>query len=161
MKHIDDFNLYKILVNNLHNILSKYNINNPSVIFDIDGTIISDKVYAPKNMDDLITPVYNFFLYCMQLGINIFVVTARPAYQYNIEKTIEMLQNIGLIATEYYFCRPGKNQAVCKNICRKNILDKGYTTILSIGDNIWDIGNYGGMGVLVNERNGQLLYDIR
>ena len=100
MKPIDDFNLYKILVNNLEYILSNTNINNPSIIFDIDGTIISDKVFAPESMDDLIIPVYKFFLYCMQLGINIFVVTARPAYQINIEKTVEMLQSIGLIAKD-------------------------------------------------------------
>ena len=61
MQPIDDFNLYKILVNNLEYILSNTNINNPSIIFDIDGTIISDKVFAPKSMDDLIIPVYNFF----------------------------------------------------------------------------------------------------
>ena len=161
MQPIDDFNLYKILVNHLEYTLSNNNINNPSIIFDIDGTIISDKVFAPESKDDLIMPIYKFFLYCMQLGINIFVVTARPAYQINIEKTVEMLQSIGLIAKEYYFSKIGQNQAIYKNNCRKNILDKGYTTIMSIGDNIWDIGEHGGMGILVNRRNHNLFYDIK
>ena len=32
---------------------------------------------------------------------------------------------------------------------------------MSIGDNIWDIGVYGGMGILVNKRNHNLFYDIK
>ena len=161
MKPIDNLKLYNLLINNLNYILSHNNIYKPSIVFDIDGTIISDKVYAPASYSDLIEPIYYFYKYCMNIGINIFIITARPAYQYNIEKTVEMLQNIGLTANEYYFCRHGENQSFCKYESRKNIFDKGYTVVMSLGDNIWDIGKYGGMGILVNERNGRLLYDVR
>jgi hypothetical protein len=36
-----------------------------------------------------------------------------------------------------------------KKMARKGILDKGYTPLMSIGDMYWDVGEYGGIGIIV------------
>jgi predicted secreted acid phosphatase len=36
-----------------------------------------------------------------------------------------------------------------KESCRESITNKGYKIVLSIGDTQWDVGKYGGYGILL------------
>jgi len=40
-----------------------------------------------------------------------------------------------------------------KKQARKQIIDYGYTPLMSIGDMYWDIGEYGGIGIIVLPEN--------
>ena len=125
----------------------------PAIIFDIDDTIINIKEFDFEK-NQIIPPIYAFFKFCMNEGIDIFIVTARQGNQQNIDKTVNMLINeLYLDFNKIYFREPGeRNVWAFKQQCRNAITDMGYQVIMSLGDNDWDIGINGGLGVLVEDK---------
>lgn len=117
------------------------NDTNLAVVFDIDGTLL--------NEDTPIVPIIEFYNYCKELGYHIFIITARDSY--GIAETSKQLLDMGI--TDYvsiYFRLPTYwDMNKYKESCRESIMNKGYKTVLSIGDTDWDIGTYGGYGVLL------------
>ena len=66
--------------------------------------------------------------------------------------TQNQLGSIGIVGYKsMYFRSPAKenNPWKYKEIARKSVLDRGFNIIMSVGDQPWDIGNYGGIGVKV------------
>lgn len=114
---------------------------NLALVFDIDGTLMND--------EKPIQPVVDLYNIGKSLGFHIFIITARDTN--GVAETIAQLEKIGVIDYEsMYFRLPiywDMNEY--KEKCRKSITDKGYHVVLSIGDTAWDIGNYGGYGVLL------------
>lgn len=112
-----------------------------SVVFDIDGTLL--------NEDTPIRPVIQLYNICKELGYHVFIITARDSS--GINETVEQLDNIKVDDyTSIYFRIPTFwNMDKFKESCRKSITDKGYNIVMSIGDMEWDIGRYGGYGVLL------------
>jgi predicted secreted acid phosphatase len=132
----------------LQEILNNEVYNSPAIVFDIDGTLIDDTTYQPI---DYITSFYN---YCLSLGLTVFIITARPSTNNNVKHTTDMLHDNGISGWKgIYFARdrsvdiPGY-----KLKSRKHIYDRGYTVLMSLGDNWFDIGKYGGFGVIVNKK---------
>lgn len=151
-------NFYKILVSNLEKELHKNSSmgkTNLSVILDIDGTII-DHYFKP------IIPVCNFYKYCMNRGLNLIIITARPGYTDNISGTINMLLKMGLPHKTIYFMKLGtNNQPSFKLHARQDVRKNGLNAVMSIGDNPWDIGKDGGLGVILNQKNdSEIFYNI-
>jgi hypothetical protein len=66
------------------------------------------------------------------------------------------LKNIG-IDNDYKFLvlKPANEHNIreYKINARKQILDMGYTPLMSIGDMHWDVGKYGGIGIIVLANN--------
>ena len=152
-------NFYNLLVYILEKELEIYSKNSRkekiSIVLDIDGTII-DENSVP------ITPVYAFYKYCMSKGLDLIIITARPGFKENVHGTINMLLNLGLPHQNIYFMRNGySDQPTFKLHARKDLKNKGYNTLLSIGDNWWDVGEHGGVGVIINKKNDkEILYQI-
>ena len=148
-------NFYKILVDNLEREIQKKSSmgkTNLSVIFDIDGTIID------HHLNPIIS-VYYFFKYCIERGLNIIVITARPGYKENISGTINMLLKMGLPHKTIYFMKLGTdNQPSFKLHAREDVQKNGLNTVMSLGDNPWDIGKHGGLGVIVNQKNDSEIF---
>lgn len=121
----------------------KYNpdADNLSVVFDIDGTLL--------NHDKPIKPVVYLYNLCKELGYTVFIVTARDSM--GINETIDMLHKLNITGFHSaYFRSPSVwNISKFKESCRKSIIDKGYLTVLSIGDTSWDTGRHGGHGILL------------
>ena len=141
--------LYNNLVDKFKSILEYGEVDNPCVVFDIDGTIIIDGIFAPKNYDQLVSGVYEFLKYLQDNNIPIFIVTARPDYAHNRKKTAEMLYDIGINYTYLYMWDGDNfdNPTDFKTEARKDIYLNHYDCVMSLGDNIWDYGDYGGIGV--------------
>ena len=118
---------------------------NTAAIFDIDGTLMDEKTYVS------IQPVVYLYNYVKSRGITPFIITARSNDEMNKSITIKQLNNIGVDNYKYLYMRPKQNFDVLnyKWQCRKNILDNGYNTLFSIGDQYVDIGDYGGLGFIV------------
>lgn len=118
------------------------------VIFDIDDTLISTMESKP------IKQTYDLYNKCLQLGLTVFIVTARNALQSNIKVTQKELHKYNIINYHTIYFRPINIRDIFKYKydCRKDIFDKGYHCIMSIGDQITDLGDYGGMGILINHR---------
>ena len=152
------------LLYNLNRQLHKYKkyhkFYQPAVVFDIDGTIINDWVYEPNSEDDIILDVYHFLLHVQRMGIKIFIVTARPENKLNRKNTEQMLQNLGINYENVYMWNIWSFKSVSnfKESSREDIFIQGYNTLMSLGDNEWDYGNYGGLGVHIYDNGEYIKY---
>lgn len=125
----------------------KYNpdADNLAVVFDIDGTLL--------NEDKPIKPVIYLYNLCKKLGYTVFIVTARDSY--GIGETINQLHSMGINGFHSaYFRMPSVwNIAKFKESCRLSIIEKGYQTVLAIGDSQWDLPTHAdndlGYGILL------------
>lgn len=127
----------------------------PCVVFDIDGTILVEGIFAPKNYKEVIHDVYQFLLYLQSINIPIFIITARPDYPHNRKETIKMLDDMGIQYVKLFMHKSNnENHIDFKRNARQQILLSGYKVIMSLGDNYWDYGEYGGLGVHIHN-NGQ------
>ena len=153
------------LLYNFYKQLKKYqkyhNFYKPAVVFDIDGTILKDDVYSPKNKNDLILDVYNFLLQLQKMNIKIFIVTARPDNILNRRYTEKMLQKLG-INYEYVYMFDSlifdDDVPTYKEMSREDIFIQGYNVLMSLGDNNWDYGVYGGLGVHIYDNGDYIEY---
>lgn len=103
-------------------------VDNPAVVFDIDGTLIS---MNGRRIED----VYNLYLYCKEKGYCIFIITARPDFT-SIRKLTELqLQNCG-ISYRQLFMKPALilDDGFFKSEIRRSIEKGGYKIILNVGD---------------------------
>ena len=117
------------------------NIKNPMVVFDIDSTLLTQR--------GLIRPVFNFYNLVKEKGINIGIITARTSD--GMDYTVNQLHSLGIdgYVQLYFRKRDAMNPTITKEQCRKELHEKGYNVIMSVGDMKWDMGNYGGVGILL------------
>jgi predicted secreted acid phosphatase len=154
--------IYNSMVNIFNKELLRYNNKSyrPCVVFDIDGTILVDGIYAPKSDDEIIGDVYNFLLYLQEKGIKIFIITARPESNTNRRGTIDMLVDLDI---DYVYLYMWDRSAIgshteYKTAARKDIHDNRYNIVMSLGDNEWDYGKYGGLGVHIHNDGEYITY---
>jgi predicted secreted acid phosphatase len=119
---------------------------NDIVIFDIDDTLL-----RPYENNIPVTPVVDFYNFLIENNYNTAIITARVNTDLNLDYTIKDLNSIGINKYNFLILRPIDNINVYnfKEDARKSIYDKGYNALMSIGDSYWDIGKYGGIGILV------------
>ena len=154
--------IYESLVNTFEDEIEYYDHSNhkPCVVFDIDGTVIIDGIYAPQNKNEIIHDVHNFLLYIQNKGIEIFIITARPENKTNRYETSKMLTKLNIDYTHLYMWNRNtfNNPTTYKEECRKEIFQNNYNIIMSLGDNIWDYGDYGGVGVHIYNDGEKIKY---
>jgi hypothetical protein len=126
----------------------------PAVVFDIDGTIIQDG-YSYFDKSNLIDSIYGFYQYLQKRGdIRIFVITARGYKKFESKddpyylEVLKMLKGIN--------CHPDKldlwdynkyaDVTIYKTEKRRELFQK-HNILMSLGDNDWDYGKFGGLGV--------------
>ena len=132
---------------NLKKILQTIPFNsNQAIVFDIDDTLISSRD------GQLILNIFDFYNYCINRGYSVYIITARSGTIKNMEITIQQLQSLGIANYKrLYFRKPfDMRVARSKKLARKHI---PHSIILSIGDQPGDIGEYGGVGILLSRRN--------
>ena len=115
---------------------------NQAVVFDIDDTLISSKNGQP------VTNICNLYNYCRQKGYGMYIITARAGTPYGVKYTMQQLQQCGITGYKKLFFRPplDMNVPLYKKNARKSIPE---TVVMSVGDQPWDIGEYGGIGLIV------------
>lgn len=129
----------------IKDIMDSINIKpNSIIVYDIDDTLID------RN-GNLIIPIVNTFYYASLKGFKIALITARPGQEENIYLSMRQLKSLGLSNyVTIYFRMPEKTDLWrYKTMARKNLFERGYQVEMSIGDMPWDMGDYGGIGVLV------------
>ena len=121
------------------------------IFFDIDDTLLRPFTNEP------IKPVLEFYNYLVKNSYNIAIITARLYFEDNVKHTINDLKSIGIEQNSYKYLilRPDIFNDVkeYKTLARKNILDNGFTPLMSLGDMYWDVGEYGGIGVIILQEN--------
>ena len=137
-------------MNKLKNIFESLDIKpNSTIVFDIDDTLIA-------NNNKPISDTIDFYNFLLNKNIKPVIVTARVNTPRNMEMTKRQLKSHGITKYKYLYLRPSKyNVWEYKTNARKDITNRGYNIEMSIGDKPWDIGQYGGIGVLIEK------YDIK
>lgn len=120
------------------------------VFFDIDDTLLNTK----KNMKP-IQPIFDLYHTCRSLGIKTVIITARPDAIYNRKYTENELIDHGL-SYDLLYMYPSYLPVTYEYIyefkkkCREDALEVlNANPIFSVGDREWDMGKYGGIGLLV------------
>ena len=113
-----------------------------AIVFDIDDTLINSIT------NKLIPYVFSIYQYCRSKGYAIYIITARPGTPYSIQLTLQQLQYLGITGYRNIAFRPPLELNVYryKLNARKAIKEN---VIMSVGDQRWDIGLYGGYGILI------------
>jgi predicted secreted acid phosphatase len=124
--------------------LTDLNIPNSIIFFDIDSTLIDEKGRA-------ILPVLDFYNFVKKQNIKPVIITARHRYTEIIDNTKKQLYEIGITFYYQLIFRDIKEKDIksFKERSRKIFHDDGYFILMSVGDMNWDIGSYGGIGILV------------
>ena len=130
------------------NFLSKINTKNAVLSFDLDETLID----LSGNRKEDVCYIYN---YAKKLGFKLAIITYRMYSNYSAEYTIEQLKKNNLDHYDFLYLCPNRtiDPWTFKRDSRKNITDKGYHVVMSFGDEFWDIGEYGGIGVKIKKSN--------
>lgn len=118
------------------------------IIFDIDDTLL-----LPQSGKPIPETVF-FYNLIKNMGFIPVIITARPGFEENIYHTIQQLKHINVTGFDYiFFMPPGQTDiASYKLKARKEIYDiyRG-NVLMSIGDMHWDLGEYGGYGILLQK----------
>ena len=109
---------------------------NSCLIFDIDDTLISN-----NGRGGLIVPIFNILIFARNLGIKIVLITSRPVLIDNIVRTVEQLTMLGITYDFLYMKKQyGGNDYQYKREARKHVYNnKGLKTLMTFGDNVWDV----------------------
>ena len=99
-----------------------------AVMFDIDDTLIKTRNGKP------IPEIVELLTRCKMVGYRVVIITARPWYQSNVERTKRELERNGIQYDEIYFSKPQD-----KTLVKKQLMKKGYKFLLSVGDQPTDL----------------------
>ena len=137
-------------------LISEIPNKHPAIVFDIDGTLLYE------NTDIPITSVIKFCNYCKEIGIATMIVTARRGCDLNINATKKQLETFGLNCDAFYFRHPEETDIeTFKTNVRKHLSENlNYNILMSIGDNLWDMGEWGGVGIHMAANNNVITYQI-
>lgn len=127
---------------------------NSIIIFDIDDTLIDTN-------DNPMYHIIYIYNYAKEKGLTPVIITARKGSKENIQRTHAQLKNSGITDYKGIFflsedlydnTKDNREQIITsyKLQTRKYLAENGYSIEMSVGDMQWDIGEYGGIGILVN-----------
>ena len=145
-----DINSWNVHMNKISkdiiNYLSQLNVEDKDcIVFDIDETLIDLN-------GNVIQPIVDIYNYAKKIKYLIVLITGRTGLQKVVEYTTSQLKNKNITGYKYLYLRPNINEDpfIYKENARKSLVyNEGYTIIMSIGDQILDMGKYGGKGILL------------
>ena len=147
---------YDLGVNYLQYI-KKMKIKNPTVMFDIDDTLL----YV--NQDNSLTPIKSMIKllnYCITNKFIVLIVTARDSV--GLHYTLRELAQYG-IRYDYIYLRksPQDNHSLFKANVKRDYALHGFNIVMSIGDNDVDIiGDYSGYCIKLPNKTDPRLFHI-
>ena len=124
----------------------------PAAIFDIDGTLLINPVDEDASDEEdrktrKVKPWESAIGRCAELGVAVFVITARPRSSSQEKWTLGQLKLCGLeppllrglyMMPEKGCCGDGSVRAY-KESARQDVRRRGYSAVLCVGDQYWDI----------------------
>jgi hypothetical protein len=132
----------------IHFIDCLYVDKNSVIVYDIDNTLID-------NQGNPMYPIIKTFYHAKSKGLKTGIVTARPGFPSNVERTKDELSKYFISDYEFLYFMPESmiqsniEPGIYKLFARKDIYDRGFNTVMSIGDMPWDVGLFGGFGFIV------------
>lgn len=113
-----------------------------AVVFDIDDTLIN------SDTGEIMPKTFSLFQYCVTRGYRVYIITARAWTPDAVNFTLNQLRSLGIKGFQSIAFRPPDYFDIpkFKEDARKSIPQE---VVMSIGDQRWDVGRYGGVGVIV------------
>lgn len=129
--------------------------SNRVVFFDIDDTLLLARgAYSRQGWTffPAIRPIVELCRASHALGLRVVIITARPDVEGNRAFTEQELEYHRIPYDLLYMCPPSvRNYAGFKAACRRDALGRlQCEPLFSIGDREWDIGHFGGYGLLID-----------
>ena len=131
----------------LTSILSRTTYNKPSVIIDIDGTII----HPMKQEPELLPGVKNFFKHCRKSGVDVYFLTFRK--ELGRKRTESLLEKFKLIPYKALVMHSveEKNTLDSKWLKMKNMItEDNVDIVMCIGDHVTDLLPKGMCNILIS-----------
>ena len=125
------------------NILEQIPFNpHQAVVFDIDDTLIN------TDTGQLMPKTFSLYQYCVARGYHVYIITARARTYDAVLYTVNQLKSLGINGYKLIAFRKPDDWDIptYKLNARKAIPQQ---VVMSVGDQDWDIGQYGGIGVIV------------
>jgi predicted secreted acid phosphatase len=143
--YVSDRSLWQLMIQAFERLSCLALPSNSAVVFDIDMTLIDEG-------GERIEPVCWFYDKVLESGFVPVLITARPSIKEVVDETEFQLYQANIMDYEsiYFRNQSETDYATYKKNCRRNLWNRGYKVIMSIGDKPWDIGEYGGIGVLLH-----------
>ena len=137
------------------NSLNLSQIPNPSVMFDIDDTLLNT-----KNNLKPIKWIIKLLNECQKRGILINIITARM--DNGTQETIQDLENSKIPYNMLFLRKPTDTVETFKSEIKEHLYkNEGITTIMSVGDNYIDVlGSYSGYGLKLPNHTDPNLYQV-
>lgn len=146
MNNYNDWNLImESIYRGAVSIISKTDLaDNATVVFDIDDTLVLANGRG-------IMPMIQLYNYFVEQGLNVIVITNRSETAEVVSYTKKQLTELGLKGDKVVYFRPlySTDPYEYKENARKDATSNGFNIVMSIGDMPWDIGEYGGIGIVV------------
>lgn len=154
--HLQFFDVLKSLLSSAQVLNYKPNMGE-AIVFDLDGTIIYD-----HSWDIPIKPMIDFINYCTQRNIKIIIITARPGFKNNIDNTRNSLEKLSIVCDNFFFKNPDFKDVKIFKINARDYVTKNLNLniLMSIGDNEWDMGEFGGLGILMKADKENITYNL-
>ena len=154
-----EYGLYDIAYDlgvNYIKLIKKSKIHNPTVMFDIDDTLL---YVNPNSTLTPIRQIIKLLNYCKRNGFTILIITARDSRYY--KETMEDLRR-NKIYYDYLYLResPKDDYHLFKSDIKKKFMDTyNLSVVMSLGDNDIDIvGKYSGYSIKLPNKSDPLLY---
>ena len=113
-----------------------------AVVFDIDDTLIT------SDTNEIMSKTFNLFKYCVNKGYHVYIITARINTQRVINFTLQQLSSLGITGYKLIAFRDPNDLNVARyKMNARRVIPQDI--IMSVGDQEWDIGPYGGIGIIV------------
>lgn len=115
-----------------------------AVVFDIDDTLID------SSTGQLMPRTFALYQYCVDRGYGVYIITARARTPDAVRYTVRQLASLGISGYRLVVFRPAYERDIpgYKQEARRSIPQR---VVMSVGDQPWDIGAYGGVGVIVRK----------
>ena len=147
---------YELGINYL-NIIKKMGIKNPTVMFDIDDTLL---YVNPDNSLSPIKSMIRLLNYCINNNFIVLIITAR-SYS-TLASTIKDLEKNKIHYHHLYLRQsPKDDHSLFKANVKRDYTLHGFNIVMSVGDNDIDIiGDYSGYSIKLPNKTDPRLFHI-
>jgi predicted secreted acid phosphatase len=115
----------------------RFTVHKPCVVLDIDGTVLLNR---KDGSSACVRHFTSFCDACHANDIGIFCITARPDDPYNRRYTMRQLEKCAVGPLQHLYMRPERaDYGTYKHKARADVEKKGYSILLTVGDQFADI----------------------
>ena len=145
---------YSEISNSAINILKQLELpKNPAIVFDIDDTLVFDSYSSGGMRSGCIPEIIKLYNTAKYLKISPIIITNRGGVDNVVKITLDLLKSCNITDFVSIYFRPMSNIQMnnpytYKRLARQHATEQdNYNIVMSVGDQPWDVGDYGGIPI--------------